>query len=432
MKNKSTSRSPELLAALSKVGLPPTAPRLGSYYLGETMSSNSAAIVSLAVDLKLGRAVLIKRLRPEAARDRALRERFEHEAMALGYLEVYGVVRLYHTELDGPEPYFVTEWVEGRTLRDFSRAVGPLAPHAVMIILCELARTLVLVHQAGIVHGGLDVSRVIIHSERVGRLVISGFDRAAILDDPRDETPLSPQGTWTGAFGSAAPEQLLGMPVSVKADQFALGVMAYELLTGHRPFEGRTVEAHLELIHEQRYRRPRQVDSRVPEPLAEVIERSLRFDPGERWPDMGAIAKALEQGLRHDLFEDPTVEARFLFDKSTQYLARLDERVATMLTQKTMALANEGHTAEALVEGRRLVLWRPRHAPSRELLGKLKAVAAREGLATPEPRSETQAAEETVEAEKPAPESESTSRAPWARGGAAMEPAMVLSVARAR
>lgn len=390
MKAKPPSRSPALLAELAAVGLPPDAPQLGPYFLGEILSTSGDALVYLAVDLRIGRVAQIKRLRPEAARVPASRERLESEAKALGSIAAHGVVHLYHAELDGPEPYIVMEWIEGRTLRDFFRRFRPLAPHAAMIVLCDLARTLLGVHELGVVHGGLEPSRVIVHRESVGRLVVSGFDRALILEDPAGETPLAPQGTWAGPFGYAAPEQLLGRPVGVRADQFALGVLAYELCTGHRPFEGRTVEAQLELIQAQRYRQVHRVEPRTPGPLAEAIERSLRFDPGERWPDMGVIAKALASGLHQDLLDDATVEARELFAKPEEYLGQLDGRVATALAQKTLVLANQGETAQALAECRRLILWQPRHAPTQELLAKLEAAVAGEAK-EPEAKEEAKA-----------------------------------------
>ncbi|HEX2571106.1 MAG TPA: protein kinase, partial [Polyangia bacterium] len=424
MKAKPPSRSRELLDQLAEVGLPPDAPQLGAYFLGETISMSNEAAVSFAVDLRIGRGVYLKRLRPEAARVPALREQFECEIKALGAIASHGVVRLYHAVLDGPEPYFVTEWVEGRTLRDFSHRFRPLAPHAVMIITCELGRTLVDVHERGIVHGGLGLSRVFVHRESIGRLALWGFERASILDDPQGETPLEPRGTWAGPFDYTAPEQLLGKPVSVKADQFALGVMAYELCTGQRPFQGRTVEAQLELIEAQRYRRVDQVEPRTRGALAEVIERALRFDPAERWPDMGALAKALAHGLQKDLFDDATVEARYLFHKPDEYLAQLDVRVSTALAQKTMALANQGHMTEALAECRRLVLWQPRHAPARELLGKLEAAVAaapKEEAKAPDGETSAVGAEAKIVAEPPGdePAPVATSRAPLVVGGVA-------------
>jgi hypothetical protein len=142
-------------------------------------------------------------------------------------------------------------------------------------------------------------------------------------EDPEDEAPLVAQGPWTGGFGDAAPERLLGEPVSAQTDQFSLAVMAYELLTGRRPFAGYTVEEQLDLIRRQHDLRLREANPQVPEALAEVIERGLRYDPEERWPDLATSARNLERGLRQDLFEDATVELRPLFADPPRYLGRI-------------------------------------------------------------------------------------------------------------
>jgi tetratricopeptide (TPR) repeat protein/tRNA A-37 threonylcarbamoyl transferase component Bud32 len=378
MDNKPSVRSSELLDVLAECGLPPDAPEVGPYFLGELLGESAVATVTLAIDPILMRSVAVKQLRPELAQDPAVRAQFRNEARALAQVEDHGVVRLYETGLDRRDPYIAMEFLPGRTLEDFARAFSPLPPHPVMAILCDLLRTLIPVHEAGLVHGGLKLSRVIIHSESVGRMVVRGFGEAVILDleeDSEDEVPLAPRGPWTGEFGDAAPEQLLGEPVSAKADQFSLAVMAYELLTGRRPFAGHTVEEQLDFIRRQHYIRLCDANPQVPEALAEVIEPGLRYDPKDRWPDLATPARSLERGLRQDLFEDATVELRPLFADPPRYLGRIPERVVAALGQKALTLAAQGDTAAAVAECRRVLVWRPTDRRFEELLQKLQSIS---------------------------------------------------------
>jgi tetratricopeptide (TPR) repeat protein len=464
-------RPSELLDILAAFDLPPDAPQLGAYFLGEVLGEDRFTRVHLAVDPTLPRAVAIKRLRPEATQDPAARERLQHEVTVLGAVESHEVVRLYRAELDAPQPYFVMELILGHTLQEFARMFGPLSPHPVMIMTCELARALIPVHAAGFVHCRLHPARVIIHSASEGRLVLLAFGQAAILDDPDGETPLEPQGHLVVAPGELAyipPELMLGTAIGVKADQFALAVMAYELLTGRPPFEGRTVEAQLDLIRRGQYVRPQEADPRAPDALAEVIERGLAFDPAERWPNMRALAGVLEQGLRQEGFEDPSVELCSLLARPGEFLSQVAKRVGVALGLKTLALAGEGHTTAAAAACRRVLAWFPEHAIYKELLAKLepggnghgvghqqqkmraaleadpmlqartlmeeadiKSAVVPEVILTPEPRPQA------VEPEGPAPETEEAeakptpvpkSRVSWAVGGLAAGTLLVIAL----
>jgi tetratricopeptide (TPR) repeat protein len=358
----------------SILSLPPDAPRLGRFILGETLGSGQTTVVNVAADPQAERWVAIKRLRPEGASDPLARERLVREAKALGPINHRGVMRLLEAHLDGPEPYLVLELVRGRTLEEFSRLYSPLPPPAVMVLLFDLAQMLIAVHEPRQVHRDLHPSRVIIDPESVGRLVLSGFGRVAFLAANGWTAPV-PGEPFIGRLGYASPEQMLGLPLGTEADQFSLSVLGYVLLTGRLPFAGPTVEAQLELIRRQDYLRPRKADPRVPPALDEVLERGLLYEPTKRWPDMASVARELARGLRRDFFEAPAVELGALLAEPSGYLGQIERHMVVVLQQKALTFAAQGDTAAAVAECQRAQVWRPGEPALKKLESKIRSAS---------------------------------------------------------
>lgn len=238
-------------------------------------------------ETELGRDVVVKVLRPGAARGIA-GGRFEREARAVAALRSPGVPSLLRFgRLPDGTPYMVSERVEGVPLDRILAEEGPLGGEEARRILSEVAGILAAAHGIGIVHRDVRPARIV-REEGSGRILLTDFGIAAVLGedtDPGDR--LTRPGELLGDPRHASPEQLRGGEIRPRSDVYSIGVLGYELLTGHGPFRSSTnreaIRAHLE--REPEPLPPGLVDERV----ADILLRCLRKDPSDR-PDAATVA----------------------------------------------------------------------------------------------------------------------------------------------
>ncbi len=254
----------------------------GRYRLIAPIGSGASALVFLADDTRLRRRIAVKVLHHGLADDEAFLRRFRAEAHSAAALNHPNVLAVYDWGEDDGEPYLVTEYLDGGSLRGMLDAGRRLTASQALVVGLEAARALDYAHKRGFVHRDIKPANLLFGEE--GRLRVGDFGLARAL---AEAAWTEPAGAMIGTARYAAPEQARGQLVDGKGDVYSLGLVLIEAVTGRVPFTADTTIATL------MGRVDTPVD--VPEelgPLRALLERAGRPDPTER-PDAGQLAVRL-------------------------------------------------------------------------------------------------------------------------------------------
>ena len=248
--------------------------------------------VFLAEDVALGRNVVIKVLTPELAAG-VNRERFQREIKLLATLQHPLLVTVLAAGEGDGLVWYSMPFVEGESLRDRIRR-GPLPPREALAIIADAAQGLAAAHARGVVHRDVKPENVLLSG---GRAIVADFGIAKALSEASTaQAGLTATGIAVGTPAYMAPEQAAGDPdVDARADVYALGCVAYELLSGSPPFEAPT-PAQLLMAHV--VQPPQPLVERAPgvDPaIADVVMRALAKDAAARWPTAQGFADAIEE-----------------------------------------------------------------------------------------------------------------------------------------
>ena len=278
--------------------------RLGPYEIVAPLGSGGMGEVYRARDTRLGRIVAIKVLRGDlaAAADRI--ERFEREARSASALNHPNIVTIHDVGVEGGTSYIAMEWVDGSSLRDVVSSGKPHAPAIVATIGAQIAEGLARAHAAGIVHRDLKPDNVMLTTD--GLVKILDFGLAKLVPTVSDagasqatQSADTKAGVLLGTVGYMSPEQAVGGAVDFRSDQFALGVILYELATGMRAFKRDSTPQTLTAIIEDDPEPVQNHNPRVPQQLARIITRALAKKPSDRYESTRDLARDLKD-LVHD------------------------------------------------------------------------------------------------------------------------------------
>ena len=204
----------------------------------ERVARGGMGEVYRAEDSALDRLVAIKVLSDRFANDDAIRRRFTHEALAAARLSnVPGAVTIFDVGEHEGRPYIVMEYLPGGSLADRLAAQGTQPPGRVLAWLAQAAEALDAAHERGIVHRDVKPGNLLLDAEGSVKVADFGVASAAGLDS------FTATGTVLGTAGYLAPEQARGEQTGPASDRYALAVVAWELLTGSRPFERESTTA---------------------------------------------------------------------------------------------------------------------------------------------------------------------------------------------
>jgi tRNA A-37 threonylcarbamoyl transferase component Bud32 len=263
-----------------------------------------------ATDSMLGRVVAIKILAERYSKDESVRERFKREALAAARLSGEpNTVTIYDVGEHNERPYIVMEYLSGGSLHEVVRREGAQPPERAFRWLEETARALDVAHREGVVHR--DVKPANLMLDREGHVHVADFGIASAAG----MVSLTITGTVLGTAGYLAPEQAQGDRAVPASDRYALGVVAWELLTGKRPFEADSptaeaaahVNAPIPSVCER---------SDLPCELDPVFAKALAKDPNERYGSAREFVAALQAALADaagstsDLTVAPTAPTR--------------------------------------------------------------------------------------------------------------------------
>jgi eukaryotic-like serine/threonine-protein kinase len=255
------------------------------------VGSGGMGDIYVAHDRKLDRVVAVKLLAERLSQDPDLRVRFRREALTAARLSGEPhVVTIFDVGEHEGRPFTVMEHLPGGTLADHL-GTGAVDSGPALRWLGEAAEALDAAHEHGIVHRDVKPANLLFDSS--GRLQVVDFGIARVIDETAGMTA---PGTVLGTAGYLAPEQAQGHETTAASDRYALAVVAYELLTGRRPFarESPTAEAAAH-IHEIVPPASEQAD--LPEAVDAVFARALAKSPVHRFPTAGAFVDALAEAL---------------------------------------------------------------------------------------------------------------------------------------
>jgi serine/threonine-protein kinase len=254
----------------------------GRYRLIAPIGAGASALVFLADDTRLRRRVAVKLLHQALADDDAFLRRFRSEAQSAAALNHPHILSVYDWGEDGHEPYLVTEYLGGGSLRSMLDQGRKLTTSQALLIGLEAARGLDYAHKRGFVHRDIKPANLLFGEE--GRLRIGDFGLARAL---AEAAWTEPAGAMVGTARYACPEQARGEKVDGKGDVYSLGLVLIEAVTGQVPFASDTTIATLMA----RVDKPVEVGPELG-PLRRILERAGRPDPDDR-PDAGELAIGL-------------------------------------------------------------------------------------------------------------------------------------------
>jgi serine/threonine protein kinase/uncharacterized protein YjdB len=274
---------------------------LGEYEIGRELGRGGMAAVFSAHDLALDRKVAIKVMSPGLVLGDGMTERFKQEAITVAQLHHPSIVSVHSVRQAEGLHFFVMQYVEGRSLEQVLQQARRLPLAMIRSILYQVGSALAYAHRARVVHRDVKPANILIDQD--GNAVVTDFGIAKAAERPVNTLT----GALVGTPAYMSPEQCAGGVVSGLSDQYSLGAVAYEMVTGEAPFTGSTLtvmQAHVE-------RTPRPIAELSPDcppEVADAIHRMLEKDPAARWPRMvdaltalGAEALPEEHQLRSEL-----------------------------------------------------------------------------------------------------------------------------------
>src|SRR6266540_3932962 len=256
-----------------------------------------------ATDSTLGRAVAVKLLGERHAQDEAVRGRFTREALAAARLSGDpSIVTIFDVGEHGGRPYIVMEYMSGGSLEQRLRT-GRATPAEALRWLEQAAQALDHAHAEGVIHRDVKPGNLLLDREGNVHVADFGIASAAGLDS------LTMTGTVMGTAGYLAPEQALGQRATPASDRYALGVVAFELLTGGRPFESDSVTAEATAHAQAPVPSASARNPELPREIDAVFEQALAKDPSARFDSCAELVAALRDALSRAAGETRTLVA---------------------------------------------------------------------------------------------------------------------------
>ena len=273
----------------------------GRYEVGEVIGRGGMATVHVGQDVRLGRRVAIKILRPELAADETFHERFQREAHAVASLNHHSIVAIYDTGEIRPQspdgvlrPYIVMEYVPGQTLRELIHGPG-VPPEQAVEYMLGIVDALSFSHRAGIVHRDIKPANVKVTPD--GGVKVMDFGIARAVEDT--QAALTQSQAVLGTAQYLSPEQARGVAVDPRSDLYSAACVLFEMLTGRAPFVGESSVA----IAAQHVRdappAPSALNPQLPPAVDRFMERALAKDPQVRFADAGEMRRALRELAQH-------------------------------------------------------------------------------------------------------------------------------------
>jgi serine/threonine protein kinase len=266
---------------------------IGRYRVEGLLGTGAMGEVYRAHDPAIDRLVAIKVVRPElvaGSGGEQLLERFRREARAAGRRFHPNIVAIWDFGDDNGTPFLVMELVEGQSLDQVIKSSGALSPDRSIAIITQVLSALGFAHENGIVHRDIKPSNIMVLQD--DRVKVADFGIARL-----EASEFTIVGDLLGTPAYMAPEQLSGGPIDHRTDLFAAGVILFEMLTGVKPFRGKSITEIMSLMEKRGPEDIRALNPTLPEAMQGVIRKSVAFNPAERYGEAAAFSKAASDAL---------------------------------------------------------------------------------------------------------------------------------------
>ena len=308
---------------------------LGEYEILGELGRGGMATVYLAHDIALDRRVAIKVMAPALLSGEGMAERFKREARTAASLSHPNIIPIYAVRDTEHALYFVMKLIEGRPLDSIIHEIGPLPIPMAQAILHQVGAALGYAHKHGVVHRDVKAANVMVDSG--GWAVVTDFGIAKVAE----AHGLTVTGATVGTPSYMSPEQCDAKELTGASDQYSLGIVAYEMLTGRLPFTAVSVMAIMYAHFNEPPPPITGIRPDVPAGLAAAVMRMLEKDPAKRWPSMEAAVAAIGGA---PLAPGDPVHVQLVTLASAGRSAQLGRRISTPLSPTPIGRGGAGKT----------------------------------------------------------------------------------------
>ncbi|WP_379133503.1 Stk1 family PASTA domain-containing Ser/Thr kinase [Paenibacillus sp. sgz500958] len=281
----------------------------GRYQVIERIGGGGMALVYRAHDILLNRNVAIKVLRSQFVHDEEFIRRFRREAQSAASLSHPNVVSIYDVGQEDEIHYIVMEYIEGKNLNEIIKERAPLQVDESVRIASQICDALDHAHQNQIIHRDIKPHNILIG--RNGRVKVTDFGIARAVTS----TTITQTGSVVGSVHYFSPEHAKGVSTGEKSDLYSLGIVLYQMLTGSLPFLGESpISVALKHLQED-FEEPRKLNSLIPQSVENVILRSMRKNPEERYHSAKEMLQDLETCLLPERRRESKVNFNDEFDE---------------------------------------------------------------------------------------------------------------------
>jgi len=290
----------------------PNLRKVGRYEILEIIGVGANGRVARAFDPLIARIVAIKLFPAELARGEA-RNRFVQEARVVGQISHPAIIALHDMGIDeaSQTPYLVMEFIQGQPLEKLLEK-GSIPFARACAWAAEVATALGVAHRKGVIHGDVKPANILITEDE--RVKLTDFGMARLASRDSKDTPL------LGSPAYWCPEQIVGKPQDARSDIFSLGVVMYEMVTGHRPFDADSLQGICSRILSSTPLPPSHANPSVPAAFNELIASCLAKDPAQRCASAETLAERLHPMARRSAPSEAQVQQASLRSRVGQLL----------------------------------------------------------------------------------------------------------------
>jgi serine/threonine-protein kinase len=279
----------------------------GRYHILEQVGGGGMALVYKAHDILLNRNVAIKVLRQQFVNDEEFIRRFRREAQSAASLSHSNIVSVYDVGQEDEIHYIVMEYIEGQNLNEIIKERAPMQVEEAVRIASQIADALDHAHHNDIIHRDIKPHNILIG--RNGRVKVTDFGIARAVTS----STITQTGSVVGSVHYFSPEHAKGVATGEKSDLYSLGIVLYQMLTGRLPFLGESpISVALKHLQEQ-FEEPRVVNPLIPQSVENIILKSMRKNPGERYNS----AREMLRDLETCLLPERRIEPKLFFDEES-------------------------------------------------------------------------------------------------------------------
>ncbi|WP_342444200.1 Stk1 family PASTA domain-containing Ser/Thr kinase [Paenibacillus sp. FSL L8-0638] len=306
----------------------------GRYEIIERIGGGGMALVYKAQDILLNRNVAVKVLRQQFVHDEEFIRRFRREAQSAASLSHSNVVSIYDVGQEDEIHYIVMECIEGKNLNEIIKERAPLQVDEAVRIASQICDALEHAHQNQIIHRDIKPHNILIG--RNGRVKVTDFGIARAVTS----TTITQTGSVVGSVHYFSPEHAKGVVTGEKSDLYSLGIVLYQMLTAQLPFLGESpISVALKHLQEE-FEEPRKINPLIPQSVENVILKSMRKNPEERYQSADEMLKDLETCLLPGRRNESKLEFTHLDDED-------QTRVIPAIKPQQLGMSSSGEDVPA-------------------------------------------------------------------------------------